>query len=264
MINAEYVNKVENIYTKDGETTLKISQAPKFDYEQYDLDDPKDFKHYVDDVERIVRNSFEYRSMINYLKNTDGMDECSVLENVTSRDNSGVKIEIHHSPMTLYDICMAVIKKRRANKESMDVNAVAYEVIYNHYAKWVGLIPLSTTVHELTHNAYFFVPVDKVFGDYKPFKEAYYNYIDPAVLDSIDAAEEETANYDGSQMEIFNNHKIYIDKDDNNREKFFGLKPFIKNRIEDIKSGNNNTHEALKMPKAMCYIVDNTKPRTYK
>lgn len=265
MINVEFVNKVENIYTPDGETTLKINDAPMYDGEQYDLDDEKDFKKYVDDIERIIRNSFEYRWMVNYLKNTNGMDECSVLENVTSRDNSGVKIELHHSPMTLCDICMAVIKKRIANNEDMNVNAVAYEVMYNHYLKWVGLIPLSTTVHELTHNAYFFVPTEKIFGDYRPFKESYYNYIDPAVLDAIDAAEEATQNYDGSQMQIFNNHKIYVESTNNNREKFFSLKPAIKDRIDEIKAGNQaSLPDSMKMPKVMCYIVDNSKPRTYK
>jgi hypothetical protein len=264
MINTEFINKVENVYTDGGKSTIKVKNAPYYDGEQYDLDDPKDFKHFIDDLKRIVRNSFEYRWLVGYLKETDGMDECSVLENVTSRDNSGVKIELHHSPFTLEDICLAVVKKRIANNEDMNINACAYEVMYNHYLKWIGLIPLSSTVHELVHNAYFFVPVDRVFGDYKPFKESYYNYIDPAVLDAIDNAEQATEDYDDSQMQIFNNHRIYVDTEDYDNQRFSDLRPAITNRIDEIKSGTQaHIPEDKQQSKVMCYIVDNRKPRTF-
>lgn len=262
MINNAFINHVENIYTDGGQTTINIKEAPIYDGDQYDLDDDKDFRHFLDDLKRTVRNSFEYRNMINYLKETDGMDECSVLENATSRDNSGVRIELHHSPLTLEDICLAVVKRRIANRENLDLNACAYEVMYNHYAKWVGLIPLSATVHELVHNAYFFIPPDKVFGDYRPFKETYYNYIDPAVLDSIDNAEQAAKDYDPGQMGIFNNHKIYVNPVNYDFNRFMDLKPVISSRIDEIKSG-----QVPIMPqetkKVMCRIVDNSKPRTF-
>lgn len=264
MINTVLVTKVENTYRNGGETTIKINKAPYYDGEQYDLDDPKDFKHFIDDLKRIIRNSFEYRWMINYLKETDGMDECSVLDNVSSRDNSGVKIELHHSPLTLEDICLAVVRKRIANNEDMNINACAYEVMYNHYCKWIGLIPLSSTVHELVHNAYFFVPTDRIFGDYKPFKEAYYNYIDPSVLDAIDNAEQATADYDGSQMEIFNNHKIYVQPTEYDNKRFSDLRPVITERIDEIKNGTQVTIPgSSNNRKTMCYLVDNNKPRTF-
>lgn len=264
MINNEFIHAVENTYTDGGETTIKIREAPTYDGEQYEFENPKDFKHFLDDLKRIVRGSFEYRQMVNYLKDTDGMDECSVLENATSRDNSSVRIELHHSPLTLEDICLSVIKKRMHNNEDLNINACANEVIYLHYLKWVGLIPLSATVHELVHNAYFFVPPDKVFGDYRPFKESYYNYIDPAVLDAIDNAEQASQEYDSSQMEIFNNHRIYVQSENYDNQRFLDLKPTIKDRIEDIKTGNQSMiPESKQMPKVMCYVVDNRKPRTF-
>lgn len=210
MINPEMINKVNDIYVDGENTILDIQSAPYFDKVQYDLLDDKSFKKYIADLERTVRNSFEYRSLISYLRNTEGMNTCSFLENVSNVDNNKIKIEIHHSPLTLYDISLAVFKKRQKNNEPTDIESVAEEITYLHYLGWVGLIPLSETVHEMVHNQYLFVPTDRVRGRYKEFVDHYYDYIDPDVLDSLDAAETMTQEYNNQQMEIFNNHKIYI------------------------------------------------------
>lgn len=250
MMNVELMNKVDDIYTNNGMTIVDIPDLTYFDQDQYDLLDDKDFKHYISDLERTVRTSFEYRQLISYLKNTEGMDVCSFLENVTSRDNKKVSIEIHHSPLTLYDICLAVFRKRQANKEPIDVNAVAEEVIWLHYAGWVGLIPVSATVHEMIHNQYLFVPTDVVRGNYRLFINSYYNYIDPETLDCIDNAEQATKDYKNSQMKLFNNHKLYV-----NANGSYALKEKpemqqkIKDRITEVRSGM----------KVMCRIVDNSK-----
>lgn len=246
MTNVEMLNKVDDIYL-DGETTIiDIPEMPYFEQEQYDLMDEKDFKHYISDLERIVRTSFEYRTLISYLKNTEGMDVCSFLENVSSRDNKKVSIELHHSPLTLFDICLTVFRKRQANHEDININAVAEEVIWLHYAGWVGLIPLSATVHEMVHNQFLFVPTDVVRGNYRAFVEAYYNYIDPETLDCIDNAEQATKDFNNKQMELFNNHKIYV-----NAQGSFALngkkeaQVSIKEHIGELKSGM----------KSMCKIV---------
>ena len=200
MINPEMINKVNDIYMNDSKTILEIKSLPYFDKMPYDLLDEKSFKKYMTDLERSVRNSFEYRNLIAYLKNTEGMDVCSVLDNVTSRDNSKVKIEIHHSPLTLYDICLAVFRKRQQRKESTNIEAIAQEVMYLHYIGWVGLIPLSSVVHDLVHNQYYFIPTDRVRGNYKEFVNYYYDFIDPDTLDSLDAAETVTAEYNNKQI----------------------------------------------------------------
>ena len=239
MVNPELINKVNDIYSNDGQTILEMKSVPYFDKMPYDLLEEKSFKKYISDLERSVRNSFEYRELIDYLKNTEGMDVCSFLDNVTSRDNTKIKIEIHHSPLTLYDICLAVFRKRQQRKESTNLEAVAQEIMYLHYIGWVGLIPLSATVHDMVHNQYLFVPTDRVRGNYKAFVDNYYNFIDPDTLDSLDAAEDATREYNNKQMELFNNHKIYLNVDGS-----YGLprkdemKSLLKDRITEIKSGN--------------------------
>lgn len=237
MMNVEFMNKVDNIYTDGKSSTLNMGKLAYFDESQYDLSDEKDFKFFIRDLERVVRNSFEYRTLIKYLKDTEGMDVCSFLENVTSRDNKKVSIEIHHTPLTLYDICMAVYKKRFNKHQDIDINSIAEEVMWLHYSGWVGLIPLSTTVHDLVHNQYLFIPTNVIRGNYKAFIETYYDYIEPEVLDAIDAAEQATIDYNNKQMNIFNNHTIYVNMNDVNlKENISDHKESIKDHIDAIKN----------------------------
>lgn len=246
MMNVELINKVDNIYENGKSTIIDVSNMSYFDLEQYDFLDEKDFKKYMMDLESVVRNSFEYRQLISYLKNTEGMDVCSFLENVSSRDNNKVRIEIHHSPLTLYDICLAVLKKRRDKNEDININAVAEEVMWLHYIGWVGLIPLSATVHEMVHNQYIFIPTNIVRGNYQAFINAYYNYIDPETLDCIDNAEQATKDYNNKQMEIFNNHDIYININGSyNLPRKSEAQQLIKDHITEVKSGQ----------KTMCRII---------
>lgn len=247
MMNVECMNTVENIYSDNGMTIIDIPEMPYFEGQEYDLLDEKDYKHYIADLERTVRNSFEYRWLINFLKKTEGMDVCSILNNVTSRDNTKVRIEIHHSPLTLYDICATVVKKRQHNNEDIEINSVAEEVLWLHYAGWVGLIPLSETVHNMVHNQYIFIPTNVVRGNYQAFINSYYNYISPDILDCIDAAEQATKDYNNKQMEIFNSHRIYVNANGSytlpRREE---VQQTVKEHINDIKSDK----------KVMCRIVE--------
>ena len=69
MINAEYINKVDNIYTDGGSSVFNIESLDRFDGEQYDIYDQKDYARMLKDIETICRTSFEYRQFIAYLRN---------------------------------------------------------------------------------------------------------------------------------------------------------------------------------------------------
>jgi len=255
MINVEAMNKIDNIYTDGGESIININELPDYDEEPYDLSNPKSFDKYIDNLERIVRNSFEYRRFIGYLKGIEGMTECAVLENVSSnRMGSKVKIEIHHSPFTLYDICNIVVKKRIANNEDMNINAVAEEVLYLHYIAWVGLIPLSKTPHDTVHNAYMYISTNKVRGNYRAFIESYYNHINPELLDAIDAAEQAVKdNLEQKRMQIFNVHKMYVNVNGSyNIPEKDRVRGDIKTHIDQLKS--NGRHNGPL--KEMCVITN--------
>ena len=245
MINTESINRIDNTYANGKISTFNINEMQYFDESQYDFYDEKDFGRYIQDIERAVRMSFEYRQLINYLKNTEGMNTCTFLENVVQIPDSKIKIELHHSPLTLYDIVQAVVKKRMHNNEDMDLFMVANEVMYNHYIGHIGLVPLSETVHEMVHSQYIFIPTNIIRGNYRAFIESYYDYVSPDVLDAIDNAEQMTKewlndisgnNQINTQMEIFNLHQTYINSNIHTKDTRSKAKDSIKDRIDTIKS----------------------------
>ena len=133
------------ILENEGEpiTTIKLDHIPEFDIGDYDLTNEKDLFKYFKNIERICRSSRSYKKLVEYLRSCVDMNKCSFFKNVNNIDTYSIKIHIHHTPLTLYDIVTTVYSKRVANHESVTENAVAKEVMFNHYTTCVGLIPLS-------------------------------------------------------------------------------------------------------------------------
>lgn len=183
------------IITEDNlKNEIKLGTIPEFDFETYpDLDtDEKMYKTYLSDIEKEVRGSFEYRQLINYLRNYMGMDQCAFISTVSNKESHTIKVEIHHYPFTLYDICDIVYNKRLFYNESLDVEMVAKEVMMLHYKLMVGLISLSETVHKLVHNGKIFIPSNTILGRYKLFMDYYDPFIKPEHKDIVARIEKYT------------------------------------------------------------------------
>ena len=146
---------------------IDIPELDPFTKPDYDLNDDKEYEHYLRDIEKVVRGSFEYQRMVAYLRENLDMNQCSFYQGVSNLATTKIRIEIHHEPLSLYDIVSIVVRKRSHFGESLEVEYVAKEVAYNHYTMSVGLIPLSETAHELVHNQYLFIPNSKVFGNWR-------------------------------------------------------------------------------------------------
>lgn len=199
-----------SIYNYDT-NVITVKDAPEFDGEEYDLDNEKELVKYLKAVERSVRGSFEYKEMIKYLRTNFNMTQSSFLD-LSMEDLNKLKIEIHHDPFSLYDLCSIILRKRRAYHENLDVEATAQEVMMRHYNLMVGLIPLSTTEHELVHNSFLFVPTNKVFGNYKKFVELYKDFILPEEMDILKEIEAYTEAYnDAEAKKLFESNYVYID-----------------------------------------------------
>lgn len=190
--------------SEDAKDIIKLGNIPDFDFETYpDIEnDPKMYKTFIGDIEKEVRGSFEYRVLINYLKSYMDMCNCAFIATVSNKDNSTIKIELHHYPFTLYDICEIVYRKRSYYNESIELQMVAKEVMELHYKLMVGLIPLSVTVHKLVHNSKVFIPIDSVLGRYDLFMLYYDPFIDPEHKDIINRLEKYT--YE-NKSELLNN-----------------------------------------------------------
>ena len=217
---------------------------PVMDIEDYDLFDDKEREKYINDLERHVRSSYEYRNMVQYLREYMNMNSCAFIPNVTNEVNRKIKIELHHSPFTLRDICVTILNKRMKNNEMLTIESVAYEVMFVHYSLMVGLIPLSETVHQLVHSQYIFIPTDKVYGYYKNFVKTYNDYIDPELLDKLDELERLTivGTYNDSYKEVLAKKYITIDMEGNNQfDKLHELQESLKEKLSELRGESIQT-----------------------
>lgn len=229
----------------NDENVVKIPKdIPPMDIEDYDLMDAKDKEKYISDLERHIRSSYEYRAMVQYLREYMDMNSCAFLPNVTNETNRRIRIELHHSPFTLRDICVTVLNKRMKNNEMLTIESVAYEVMFVHYSLMVGLIPLSETVHQLVHSQYIFIPTDKVYGYYKNFVKTYSDYIDPELLDKLDELERLTivGTYNDSYKEVLEKKYITIDMEGNNQfDKLHELQESLKEKLSELRGESIQT-----------------------
>lgn len=193
-------------------SVLHMNKVPEYNIEDYDFSDLKEYNRYIFSIEKIVRNSFEYRELIKYLRENMDMNKCSFYKNVNNMNSFKIKIHLHHHPFSLYDIVVIVHNKRTFYNESLCEDAVAKEVMYLHYCMIVGLIPLSETVHELVHNNVLFVPVDRVYGNYAKFVELYGKFMTPDQIDLYNRNVDYSKTIDiAEQMKILDRKHIYVD-----------------------------------------------------
>lgn len=240
MRDPNLLNEVE--YKKDKISILKLDNIPEFDIEDYNLLEPKEFKAYITTIEKIVRGSMEYRAMIKYLRENMDMNKCSFYKNVNNVDTFKIKIHIHHHPFTLHDIVYTVYNKRVFYRESLDDEMVAKEVMFLHYSLLVGLIPLAETVHELVHNNYLFIPVDKAMGKFEEFKNMYEDFMTPEMVDLWERNLKATQTYNEDLSNNFILDKKYIYVDMTGEYDIPSLESVLDSmdkRIKDIRNGNS-------------------------
>lgn len=187
-------------YGFENAQVMVMDDIPPYSTEDYDLFNEKDFKKYIDDIERIVRSSREYREAVQYMRKFINMNTSLFFQNVNNIETTKIKIELHHYPFTLYDIALTVFNKRSRLQEPLDIELVAKEVAYLHYFLIIGLVPLSKTEHKLVHNQALFIPLELngesiVLGDYNKFVEMYEQDIPEDAMARFNTYKELTKNY---------------------------------------------------------------------
>ncbi|MBR1818114.1 MAG: hypothetical protein IJ772_04620 [Bacilli bacterium] len=153
-------------------------------------------KDLIKNIETVVRKSYHYKIFIYYLKNFMDLDECSYYEGYSIKN--GLSVELHHSPLTLYEIVKAVMTKHLKENGYFKIMGVAKEVSKLHYNFLVGLVPLNPTAHKLVHSGNLKVHPKIVKGDWEGFFIQYQDYASAecrkTVEDSIFIAEHEDMN----------------------------------------------------------------------
>lgn len=223
-------------------TTLTMDEVPEFDFATYDLNSDKDLKKYLRYIEGEVRHSFEYREFIAYIKDFYGMNQ-SGFEQVDTTNNKAIKIEIHHYPYSLFDIVSIIYHKRCYYNESLEPQMLAKEVMMLHYKLLVGLVPLTTTEHQLMHDGKLFYPANKILGRWDVFEKLYQSWIGSDLLDMTERIRQYSDDNSDlmKTMEILQpKHIVYqFNKESGYRlPEPANIQNNLNNRLKEIKKNN--------------------------
>ena len=194
--------------------TVSIGQIET--YSNYiDLENAKSKEKFIKGTERIIRSSDEYKSYIKFLKEYVDMTKCAFFNGVTIVDKKKIHIEIHHAPLTLFEITMIVVDKWLAEGIPINDLLIADEVMRIHYNNKVGLIPLSKTVHQLVQSeAGITIPLYMIYGSYVDFLKEYQDYImDDRIFEKLQYAIQQTKNLTHNSFDMLNPEFIYIETD---------------------------------------------------
>lgn len=216
--------------------TIDIESVEGYEY-RLNISNDNYIKKAINEIEKIVRSSQEYRNYIKYLKENVNMNRCAFFNNVNS-DVSKVKIEIHHEPLTLYDIVQTVLNKHIIENNGI-VNAyeVAEEVMMLHYKDMVGLIPLSITLHEMVHSSdKIKIPLHLVYGNYIKFIDEYEQYIDDKVITKLENKIKETKLLTEDSFKDIQVEFSYLNVDN------FSLPQIISDDNDDVSETSGNDY----------------------
>lgn len=144
----------------------------------------------VEDIERLVRSSREYKGWVYWKRTKHEQTICKIL-NIDTADFKEVHIQQHHWPISLFDIVMIIGMKMISDlkeDEYLTVFDIVSEVMKEHLDEhnYIGTVPLTTTYHELYHAGEQKLKLEDINGNYRGFLDKYRNYIPTAVQERID------------------------------------------------------------------------------
>lgn len=190
-----------------------FSRANEMEY-SVQLESEREKEKFIKRVEQIIRSSLEYRDYIAFLKEYVDMNRCAFFNNVQNGQGSRVRIEVHHEPLTLFDIVRVVVNKHIEEGIPLNDLYIADEVLELHYKNNVGLIPLSKSLHQIIHNSNeIVIPIQLVYGDYKNFLDEYGDYLDDNILDKLERKVNETKRIDMNMLNKLVPEYVYIEVD---------------------------------------------------
>ena len=155
----------------DNIEVMVIDNPGEYEYqENYETDTEKEA--IVKQAEALCRASMEYSDYIAYLRSNVGMDACAFFNNISKANSKKIRIEVHHAPLTLFDIIKLVLDRAIRTGDEINPMLLAEEATRIHYMNQVGLIPLSKTIHEVVHKSdKLVIPMYMVYGDFRAFLE---------------------------------------------------------------------------------------------
>lgn len=134
-------------------------------------------KKFIKSTERMVRQSTEYTNYLALIKtNYNILNYDNVLSHISSAEAS---IEFHHYPFTLYDIVDIMMNHKMMTNQKFTSFSLAKEIMGLHFNQMIGLVPLTTTNHQLAHLGGLFISTKQIFGQWEMFMGAYKHGLTP-------------------------------------------------------------------------------------
>ena len=155
----------------DNIEVMVIDNPGEYEYqENYETDTEKEA--IVKQAEALCRASMEYSDYIAYLRSNVGMNACAFFNNISKANSKKIRIEVHHAPLTLFDIIKLVLDRAIRTGDEINPMLLAEEATRIHYMNQVGWIPLSKTLHQVVHKSdKLVIPMYMVYGDFRAFLE---------------------------------------------------------------------------------------------
>lgn len=180
-----FPSELENNEVLIQNIKLDIQPIPYYETNEWQ-DDDKIYIRLIKKIVKMIRTSYEYKNYISYLKEEIDMNSCSFFNKLTRED---ISIEIHHAPLTLFEIVSIVFAKHvdKYGADNINIFDISEEVIRLHYENFIGLIPLSITAHELVHQGEIFIPIQCVYGKLKTFYNTYNKYFSQEQKDLLES-----------------------------------------------------------------------------
>ena len=128
--------------------------------------DDKGRTSFLREVVSLSRKSPEYRRYRQFLIENVDMDRCSILSGLGADESTAAGLEIHHFPLSLYDVAELVLGQMESEGARITTFAVANRVMAEHWRGRVGLVPVTQTIHEAAHAGQVHIHPRSVYGDW--------------------------------------------------------------------------------------------------
>lgn len=131
------------------------------------------YRSFLKNCESRFRHSETYKNYKDFLIGL-GMDRCQV-HGFIHTDMEGVDIEMHHSILTLFDLCLIITEHILNTVGFVSTFDVVQALKEAHKNNEVALVMLSKTPHQLYHanTGQFFIHPKMCFGNWPAFLEKY-------------------------------------------------------------------------------------------
>lgn len=154
-------------------------------YKSFFIND-KEFNTFIKNVEKIVRTSDLYSYYISVLK-LNGLDSDAIMGNMCDED---VEIEMHHYPLTLYEIVEIIILNEVKNKNNISTFLISKLVMDEHFHNNIGIVMLSKNNHILAHEKKIRIGKKLIYGNYSLFIDKYKEVIHESIINKINKINE--------------------------------------------------------------------------